>query len=151
MSASQEMTRGVELRGDGACLELAFDGYERTMSENSDDANWVMCRINLAMSACTAQLRTSLTTQEIRYLRDELSRLLHTLEGRIELSTDEDALQLSIQMHSGGRAVVNGVLKIRGGSHVSIAFEFSSDQSYLRTALNSLQALVAAFPVVDVR
>lgn len=140
------MSDVLEIAGKAARIAFTVHGYERAAATDSSDANWLVCTIEASVAGFEGKIETSLTTQDLRRLHDDLQVLLATLDGRLAFTPDEDAVSFEAEMMRDGRMIVAGELKTRIGAEASMRFRFDSDQSYFQATLKQLILLCREYP-----
>jgi len=138
------LSNTVEIRGDDAVLRFDVEGYERSASQNADDANWLTCRCSVQLKGIAGHIRLSLTTYDFTRFYSDLQRALNAVSGEAKFTTYEDGVKLEINFRVTGTAEVRGVM--RDGAN-SIAFSFDTDQTFLSQTESELQAVLQHFPV----
>jgi folate-dependent tRNA-U54 methylase TrmFO/GidA len=123
-------------------------GYEFPQLTTGDDANWVTADVDLALdrgSSYSARVSLTLRTEELTGFRDELRSLDADLTGVAKLTHLEEEIGLRLQLKR-GKGVLSGFVL----DHVGPELRFDHievDQTFVREALDQIDALVEAFPV----
>lgn len=141
------MSIEIEIKGQNGVVVVTVLGYENAEAEDKSDANWLVCRVHVAVGTLLGDLRAAFTTHDFVAFASELRALL---EGRAELATlepYEEGLKLKVEMaRKTGAARISGVA--RGEEwDAAMSFTLDSDQSYLSRAVRSLEDVTKQFPV----
>ena len=88
-----------------------------------------------------------LRTDELARLRSGLVQVRADLKGAASFESMEEWLQMTVEGDGRGRVVAKGEARDQPGTGNTLRFELDFDQTELRGALASLDAVLAAFPV----
>lgn len=142
------MPEEVTLAGEGCVLVLRVLGYERPDELTGADANWLRADAELRASTTgrfQAQHEISVRTDELLRFRDQLARLLQTLEGEALLSHTENQVGCAVRLKD-GVGELDAFLREEIGAELRVT-HVRTDQTYLRQALGEIDSVVRAFPV----
>jgi hypothetical protein len=139
------MSTEVALAGEGFRLLIRVHGYEREGLESGSDANWLMAEVELtAAERYRAKESMSLRTEELAGFRDQLARLVESLDGEATMSHLEEQVGYTVRLRAGlGEATAFVRQQIGAELRINGAL---TDQSYLQHALRDFDALVRDFP-----
>ncbi len=135
------------IEGGGCFVSVVVEGYEREISENFSDANWLKCRIKVCIGAFSADIDATMTTHDFVEFQNDLSKSLKTLSGIAAFRTDEEWLSIDIEMNARGAAHIRGSVQMHGLPKANLTFEFETDQSYLSQTCVQLRNVVQNFPI----
>lgn len=138
----------LEIEGNGFRLVVDILGYENPKAPCTSDANWICSRIHLETNGCNAQVAANLTTHDLATFHEELEHMLATLVGSASLETDEEAISLRLEVKTTGAIHGSGEIRIANGTHLSISFDFESDQSFITSSLSQLKKVTSRYPVI---
>jgi hypothetical protein len=94
------------IAGEGFRLLLRVHGYERSSLTSGSDANWLTAEAELtASTSYRARETVSLRTDELAAFRDQLARLVDTLEGEATLHHLEDQVGCTVSLRAGSGEV----------------------------------------------
>jgi hypothetical protein len=134
------------IAGEGFRLLLRVHGYERSSLTSGSDANWLTAEAELtASTSYRARETVSLRTDELAAFRDQLARLVDTLEGEATLHHLEDQVGCTVSLRAGS-GEVTAFVRQNFGAELRVT-EMRTDQSYLQHSLRDFDALVRGFPV----
>ena len=112
------------------------------------DENWLTCELHVAAGGFRGGFRADLRTEDFQGFLDEAEGLSRALEGTASFSTMEEQMALTLTGDGRGHVRVRGELVDAPGSDNRLRFSFEIDRSYLPQICNSLEVVLAAFPVV---
>jgi hypothetical protein len=134
----------------GAHVAIEVAGRQHPDATDSDDGNWLACRVSLRVGAFSSRFDASLRAEEFAEFLVAARRLYETLEGGASFATMED--QLSVAIHrvgSLGALEVVGVAADSPGTGNRLEFTLSQyDQTQLVDLIRDLEAVTATFGVV---
>lgn len=146
MNSSQLSPVTLAVRGDGGAF-LTIAVYKYTYPDASDfwDGNWLDCKINASAHGFSARVGLSLRAEEFVEFLPQLRQIAEPAEAKVDFTTMEETLALTVEVQRGGRCAIRGEVRI----HVlaCLEFAFESDRSYLRSSITELQSIVDQFPV----
>jgi len=135
------------IAGEGCVLLLRIFSYERP-GETGSDANWLTSEVELTATRTGkfhAKTSVALRTEELETFRDQLRILKDTLSGEATLEHLEDQVGCTIRL-SKGVGELDAFLKEDVGPELRTTGA-RTDQSYLETSVQQLDAVCEAFPV----
>lgn len=137
-----------EISGEsGARVCVGILGYERSESENEQDANWLRATASVVVTGFTGELELALTTHDVERFRREIDDLLATSSGRASFTTDEEQIELSVSPQRSGRFAVTGRLGRVATTGAALTFATECDHQTIVTLQRTLRSLPQAFPV----
>ncbi|QLC20776.1 hypothetical protein HFP51_00395 [Parasphingopyxis sp. CP4] len=140
-----EMTPDLVMEG----LSVWIHGREFPDSNDFWDGNWLRLRATMAADEAKVTIDGAyLRIEDFARFHKQLAEMHSSLSGEAALGGLEPNISLTLKMHRTGH--VAGSVEITP-DHVEQfhRFEFGLDQSYLPPILDSLEALLAAYPVRD--
>lgn len=143
------MSSMITIAGASGKLTINILGYENGDARDVDDANWLLCSIELTVDGFNARYRAALTTHELKDLEDELARILSEPGGSMSFVTDEENLGLKIRVESLGGVDIEGDCKVSGSPKVTLSFLFQSDQTFLAKSLEDIKVALQYFPIKE--
>jgi hypothetical protein len=141
------MSVEVSVRGHGCTFSLQADRYESPEITTGEDANWLSGRVDLTVDrsgSFSARRDVSPYLPDLTAFRDQLRLLDEELSGEATLTHLEGEFGLTIALER-GRGTLSGFVKEHVGATLSFS-EIEIDQTFVREALQQLDALVTAFP-----
>ena len=141
------MSAQITISGQGATIGIVIIGYEREQAENESDANWLSCSVDLRVGAFSAQYAANFATNDFREFRKQLLAHLEQQIAVAKFECDELPLVLSVALSRAGIGRVSGRATSTGQPSAALDFSFETDQSFLRSTLQQLDAALAAYPV----
>ena len=144
-----EPATSFTLNGEGGRLEVGILSYENLRPQTVSDANWLRARVGFEAGGCVLRTEAALTTQDVKCFLDELEGAVFALEGSASLTTDERSIGVQVRVGRTGAAQVSGELEELGTARIRVAFEFSSDQSFLVNTLAELRCIYLKYPIVE--
>ena len=136
----------IRIIGDDGVVIIQVFGYERSTFENTSDANWLSCRINIDIPPFLGRYDASFTTQDFYTFGKELTALSAHLHGQAVFETDEGALRLRLKMHARGALVIEGEAVAMTTARSTLKFTIHADQSYLGELRRAVAAVSTEFP-----
>ncbi len=136
----------LSIHGSNGRINVRVFDYERNADPGSSDANWLRCHVAIEVDPFKAEYDANFATQDFHRFRDGLDKLLNSLVGKATFSSDEPWLFFEIEIASGGGASVSGDAASLARPKSALHFVFNTDQSYLRTSLNEVNAILKKFP-----
>jgi hypothetical protein len=135
----------MKIAGNGASICITVIGYERAHADNSSDANWLNCYVDIAVPPFSGGYEASLSTKDFLAFEKDLRSLSERLEGEAVLETDERAISIRISMRSRGLVIITG--EATAPTRSSLTFEFDVDQTYLDGYRREVTAILKQYPV----
>jgi len=121
----------------------------RTYPDASDywDGNWLSTKVSVRSRGLSGTVASNTRAEEYREFLGALVLLYETLEGSAEFSTMEEWLTMKVYGDALGHIAVDVELRDTSviGNQLCCCLEM--DQSYLKSAIASLQELVEKFPI----
>jgi hypothetical protein len=147
VSASTEV-----LIGDLDAQHVLIRPLSRTQPDLFDywDANWIVCEVEIAAGGFRGTFRADLRSEEFRSFLEDVEELRRTLEAAATFTTMEGQIALSLTGDGKGRVCVTGEALDVAGTGNRLQFSFALDQTCLPPICQSLESLLAAFPVTGV-
>jgi hypothetical protein len=138
----------ISVRGDGFHVELHVAGYESERRGESYDDNWLRGSVTVTLAqpptaTFTAKCDVAWQTTDLLRFQEGLRTLLDDLTGVATLSTLEDQVELTIRLN-GGKGTLEG--RVEAHAIASLAFEGTTDQSFLKQTLAELRQVNTAYP-----
>ena len=128
-------------------LEIAVLGYERPAAGDFSDDNWLRVKVAIHCGAFQGEFLATFLTSDFESFREQLSSLYETLKGEAEFQTIEEQLSFSITGNGMGHMLLRGSALDQAGIGNRLAFTLNLDQSQLYSSLQSLGAIISAYPV----
>jgi hypothetical protein len=128
-------------------LEIIVAGYERAVSGDYDDDNWLRVTVSVAAGAFRGSFDATFQAVELLDLCTGLSGLYDTLSGCVKFETLENQLSLDFTGNGRGSIELLGEALDQVGIGNKLSFALQLDQSQLYQSVQALKAAVAAFPV----
>lgn len=116
---------------------------------DSWDGNRLDCCIDLVVSGFRGSVQADLRSEDFETFREQLEGLSSSLEGAAGLTGLDGQIALSLTTDADGNLRVSGEAVDLPGSGNRLQFAFAVDRRYLPQVIRSLEALLAAFPVLD--
>jgi hypothetical protein len=116
---------------------------------DASDGNWIDCEIQVEVNGFRGSFGANLRSEEFKPFLEETQELSRTLEGAAHFTTMEEQIALTLAGDGKGQIGVSGEALNEAGSGNRLQFGFDVDQSYLPAICESLERLLAAFPVVE--
>jgi hypothetical protein len=112
------------------------------------DGNWIDCELEVVAGGFRGSFRADLRSEEFQAFLEQLEGLRRTFDSTASFRTIEGQLTLTLTGDSTGVVHVTGEAIDETGVGNRLQFGFDLDQTYLESARQSLESLLAAFPVV---
>ena len=109
------------------------------------DANLIECECRIQAGAFHGEIRADLRSNELSAFLDELRALSHSADGLATLSPEEGRLAMTLRRD--GRVRVSGEA-VDDGDGNRMLFRFDVDPASLTATCESLERVLAVFPVV---
>jgi hypothetical protein len=111
------------------------------------DGNWIDCELEIASGGFRGSFRADLRSEEFSAFLEQAQGLVHTLEGSASLTTMEGQIAVFLTGNGKGTIRVHGEAIDEAGGVNRLQFAFDIDQTYLGPICQSLEHLLAAFPL----
>ena len=128
-------------------LEINVAGYERGVSGDYHDDNWLRVRVSVAAGAFRGSFGATFQAAELLDLCTGLSGLYETLSGCVRFETLEEQLSLEFTGNGRGSIELLGKALDQPGIGNKLNFTLQLDQTQLYQSVQGLKAAVAAFPI----
>ena len=144
MASSSEI-----LIGDSTAQHVLIRPLSRSQPDLFElrDGDWIDCEVALAVGGFSGSVRADLRSEEFRAFLEELQNLSQTLEGAASFTTMEGQIAISLTGDGKGHIRVSGEAIDDAGVGNRLQFAFDIDRTYLPKVCESLESLLAAFPV----
>jgi hypothetical protein len=113
------------------------------------DGNWIVCELEIASGGFRGSFRADLRSEEFSAFLEQAQGLVHTLEGSASLTTMEGQIAVFLTGNGKGTIRVHGEAIDEAGGVNRLQFAFDIDQTYLGPICQSLEHLLAAFPLTS--
>ncbi len=140
------MSAKIEIEGDGSKLMIEVLGYERPNAADAEDANWLLCRIELKVGTFSGEFNSSFLTHEFSSFLQGCLAVLEKSEGTAQLAHIEDALRLELSMEKSGRGKITGQAKVLDVSQTILSFVFNTDLTFLTKTCAGLEEALKKYP-----
>jgi hypothetical protein len=117
---------------------------------DAKDGNWIDCELEIAAGAFSGRFRADLRSDEFQSFSEELAGVSRTLDGTATFSTLDGQISFSLTGDGTGPVRVTGEAVDAAASGNRLHFRFDIDRMQLPPLCESLEHLLAAFPVVGV-
>jgi hypothetical protein len=113
------------------------------------DGNWIDCEVAIAAGGFKGSFQADLRSEEFGTFLEEVQTFAQTLDGSATFTTMEGQLAISLTGDGRGRVRVSGeaIDDARAGNRLQFAFDL--DNTSLQPVCESLESLLAAFPVLE--
>lgn len=126
---------------------VTVNGYERGVTGEYYDDNWVNVKVSIAMGAFKGNFDAAFLTHDFVQFREALQALYETLKGEAIFSTLEEQLFIKLTVDNGGHIAVEGMAIDQPGIGTELKFAFDLDQSYLPKIISDLDEIVTKYPI----
>lgn len=135
--------------GSMASAYLSVEVTRRAYPDAEDywDGNWVHATVRVRAGAFRGEYDALLRTDEIASFHEQLVPLHAVLNGTARFESMEAWLEVEVVADGRGHFVAKCVARDDAGIGNTLAFELSFDQTELGPVLDSMAAVVEAFPV----
>jgi hypothetical protein len=141
------MSLEIEIAGQTAQVRIEVFGYENPTAQESSDANWLTCRVEVRVRSFSGQVDAAFTTQDFAAFGRCLRSAVAEVKGAAAFETDENALQLNVEFTRTGAVRVSGTLREADRPQTSLTFSFESDQTFISRTADALDELTRRFPI----
>jgi len=128
-------------------VEVTVFGYERAASGDYHDDNWLSVEVSVKCGAFQGKFLAAFLTGELESFHTQLISLYQTLVGTAKFETLEGQLELRATGDGLGHIKISGEALDQAGIGNKLIFEIVVDQTQLQTSVQSLAAVMLAFPV----
>lgn len=146
MAASTEI-----VIGDSESQQLVIRALSRRPPGLFDhsDGNWIESEIHIVAGGFQADFRANLRSDEFQMFFEQLEGVRRTFHGAATFATVEGQLALALSADEEGGLRVGGEASDVGSSGSRLQFSFAIDRASLPAICQSLESVLAAFPVVS--
>lgn len=132
----------------GEYLTLTVHG--RSFPDCTDywDGNWVRVSVDVSVGGFRGSVSGGLRTNELKDFHQQLVRLQESLEGTAELQTMESWLSIQASGDGCGHMRFRYVIRDEPGIGNTLECLLRTDQTFTRSTVAELTAIVKAFPVI---
>jgi hypothetical protein len=142
------MSLAWKIAGPGASITFNIITRESPDMKNVYRGNWLTCEVELALPPMTGRFKASYTTQELFKFWTGLSMVLSSSKGEAGFGSDEDALQMTVNIEAPGRALVKGTTRVHDRPHPTVSFSFEIDPAALSKTCKELEAVISQYPII---
>lgn len=130
--------------------KVEIEVLARTHADTTNywDINWIESNIKVDIPGYLVHFNASLRTDELRDFVNELKLMNGNLKGKATLNNLDNYLHFECEMNHLGKIQWSGETCFPSGNGAVLNFEFTSDQSYLQSLIEELNAILEAFPVI---
>lgn len=128
-------------------VEIAIHGYERQMTGEWHDDNWISVKVTIRAGAFCGAFVASFITDELRVFREQLMCLYTSCVGQAVFDTLEGQLHLKLEGEPLGRVRLEGRASDQPGSGNKLNFVIDVDQSHLKSAIGDIDEALEMYPV----
>ena len=128
-------------------LEIAVHGCERGATSDHHNDNWLSVEVSIRSGAFQGGFRAAFLTGELEAFHSQLVLLHQTLRGNAEFRTLEEQLTLTLTGDGRGHMQLSGEALDQAGIGNRLIFGILLDQTQLQSSVQSLAAVLAAYPV----
>jgi hypothetical protein len=111
------------------------------------DGNWIDCELEIAAGGFRGSFRAYLRSEEFSAFLEQTQELVQALQGSASLTTMEGQIAVFLTGNGKGTIRVHGEAIDEAGGVNRLQFAFDIDQTYLGPICQSLEHLLAAFPL----
>src|SRR5262245_44231573 len=104
------MSQAIEIAGHGGKVTIVVLGYENPSAQDSLDANWLTCNLQVTAGPFTGGVDAAFTTDDVARLGREMRALLDQKVQSFEFETLEQALSLKMVGARTGAVSISGVV-----------------------------------------
>lgn len=144
MAASTEILIG---NADGQHLLIRPLSRSQPGLFDEGDGDWIECELSIASGGFRGSFRANLRSEEFTAFLEQTRELVEALQGSASLTTMEGQIALYLTGNGKGAIRVHGEAIDEAGGLNRLQFEFEIDQTSLVPICESLEHLLAAFPV----
>lgn len=142
--------KDMRIHGVGGAIVIHVFGYERSVAENTSDANWLNCRVDIDVPPFSGVYDASFSTQDFLNFGQEIKVLSDNLSGQAAFETDEGALKLRLTMQARGELIIEGEAAVATAARTTLKFKLQADQSFLGDLRKAAMGVLTEFPVRSV-
>ena len=109
--------------------------------------NWIECELEIAAGAFRGRFRADLRSEEFHAFLEDTEGLSQALEGVASFNTEEGCIAFALTGDGNGDVRVSGEAVDTTDAGNRLLFDFGIDPTCLQDICQSLEYLLAAFPV----
>jgi hypothetical protein len=128
-------------------LEVDVLSYERPVSGEYYDDNWLVVAVNVSAGGFSGRARMTILTDELVRFSEQLHLLYDRRSGSAEFRTLEEQLSLTIVGDGKGHIRLTGEFLDAAGIGNRLSFALDFDQTLLQDSIRALDGVIHAFPV----
>lgn len=128
-------------------LEVVVHGYERAITGEYYDDNWLRAEVIIHCGAFCGTFHAEFLTREFESFQEQLITLYKTLRGEAQFRSNEGQLLLVLDGDGLGHIQLKGKALDQFGIGNCLSFSFCIDQTQLNSSLQSLRAMLTSYPV----
>lgn len=144
--------KAAEIRFGGEQVEflsITVRGRAYRHSQDYWDGNWLLVTVVVHAGKFTGDVPGLMRAEEFQKFSGELRAFQQTLAGAVTFETTEEWLSLRFEVNRLGEIEIAGSLSDEVNfPYNTLKFTLKSDQSFLTKALQQLEQVVKAFPVI---
>lgn len=137
----------VRCEGD-EFLTITVLGRSHPGSTDFWDGNWVQAAVEVSVGGFRGQVSGNLRADELAAFAERLARLQESLRGEAAFETMEGWLSLRFVGNGRGHLEIRCVVRDQPGVGNTLECVLATDQTFTRSTVGELAAVVQAFPVV---
>jgi hypothetical protein len=111
------------------------------------DGNWIDCELEIMAGGFRGAFRADLRTDEFNAFLEQVQGLIQAPDGSASFTTMEGQIAVFLTGDGKGTVRVHGEAVDEAGGDNRLEFAFDLNQTYLAPICQSLEHLLAAFPV----
>ena len=115
------------------------------------DGNWIDCELEIAAGAFRGRFQADLRSEEFHAFLEDTEGLSRALEGAASFNTVDGCIAITLTGDGNGQVRVSGEAVDAADAGNRLLFDFGIDENCLPDIRQSLEYLLAAFPVTGTR
>ena len=132
----------------GEFLTIAVVGRSHPEASDYWDGNWVLASVEVQAGRFRGSVGGHLRAEEMADFHRQLAQLQESLRGTAEFTTMEDWLSIRATGDGRGHIEFRCMVRDQPGIGNTLEFVLATDQTFTRSTVAELAAVVQAFPVV---
>jgi hypothetical protein len=129
-------------------IRISVLSYERQVSDNSDDSNWLSSKVSVSCGPWNGHtFSANLETNDFSRFLAGLTKLNENLRGEAVFETLEGQIKFRLSGNGIGGIEVQGEAISTRVHYCALSFGYSIDQMYLRRIINQVRAITTRYPV----
>jgi hypothetical protein len=132
----------------GGFLTIAVLGRSHYPAADYWDGNWVTAAVEVQAGGFRGSVGGHLRAEELADFHAQLVRLQESLRGTAEFTTMEGWLSIRIEGDGRGHMACRCVVQDEPGIGNTLDCSLATDQTFTRSTVAELAAVIQAFPVV---